>query len=309
MREEKEKIIKSVLGRNYSSGKELLFHCPFCNHHKKKLSVNVDKGVFKCWICDKSGSSLGYIVNKFGSSKDREHWKKFETTVDVSSYEDLFSPPDKPVEQRIDLPKEFVSLTGKTTHKGHFAALRYLRERGITRDDIMRWKIGYCAEGEFAGRVIIPSFNKDGWVDYYVARSWGYEWHRYKNPPVSRDIIFNELYLNWDEEIVIVEGVFDAIKAGNAIPLLGSTLREGSVIFEALVKNNARVLLALDADAQRKSRSIARILSYYGIETYAIDTTGFEDVGAMPKDEFKVRKENASFNGKDNYLLEKLLSI
>ena len=67
--------------------------------------------------------------------------------------------------------------------------------------------------------------------------------------------------------------------------------------------------MALDADAQRKSRSIARGLSYYGIETYAIDTTGFEDVGAMPKDEFKVRKENASFNGKDNYLLEKLLSI
>tara|TARA_R110002012_G_scaffold11813_3_gene52833 strand:- start:791 stop:1720 length:930 start_codon:yes stop_codon:yes gene_type:complete len=309
MREEKEKIIKSVLGRGYSSGKELLFYCPFCEHHKMKMAVNVSKGVFKCWICDKSGSSLDYLVRKFGSSEDRKHWKKFEKAVDVSLYEDLFSRPHKPVEQRIDLPKEFVSLTGKPSHRGHHDALRYLTGRGITRDDIMRWKIGYCAEGEFAGRIIIPSFNKDGWVDYYIARSWGREWPRYKNPPVNRDLIFNELYLNWDEEIVIVEGVFDAIKAGNAIPLLGSTLRESSVIFEALIKNSARVLLALDADAQGKSRSIARLLSYYGVETYAIDTTGFEDVGAMSKEEFNARKENASFNEEDNYLLEKLLLV
>ena len=90
MREEKEKIIIAVMGSHYRSGKELLFYCPFCDHRKKKMSVNVEKGSWKCWVCSKSGGNLGFLVRKFGSSKDREHWKKFETTVDVSSYEDLF---------------------------------------------------------------------------------------------------------------------------------------------------------------------------------------------------------------------------
>ena len=71
MRAEKLKIIKNVLGRGYQSGEEHLFSCPFCGHHKKKMSVNVDKSVFKCWICDKSGRDLGYIVRKFGTREDR----------------------------------------------------------------------------------------------------------------------------------------------------------------------------------------------------------------------------------------------
>ena len=74
MRAEKLKIIKNVLGRGYQSGEEHLFSCPFCGHHKKKMSVNVDKSVFKCWICDKSGRDLGYIVRKFGTREDRDEW-------------------------------------------------------------------------------------------------------------------------------------------------------------------------------------------------------------------------------------------
>ena len=309
MRGEKLKIIKAVLGRSYQSGGEQLFHCPFCNHHKMKMSVNVDKSAFKCWICDKSGRDLGYLVRRFGTRQDKDEWSKYDDQVEITDFDFLFKPPDEPVEQRIDLPEELVSLATKTPPASSWAAQRYLTKRGVTKADILKWKIGYCPEGEYAGRIIVPSFNSYGFANYFIARSYGYEWPRYKNPPASRDIIFNELYVNWDEDIVIVEGVFDAIKAGNAVPLLGSTLREGSALFEALVKNNARVLLALDADAERKSRSIARLLSYYGVETYAIDTTGFEDVGAMSKEEFNNRKNNATIVEKDNYLLGRLSAI
>ena len=155
----------------------------------------------------------------------------------------------------------------------------------------------------------MPSFNENGYANYFIARSYGDAWPRYKNPPASRDIIFNELYINWDEDLIIVEGVFDAIKAGNAIPLLGSTLRENSALFQAIVKSGNRVFLALDEDASKKARSIAHLLLKYGIEVYEVDTSGVEDVGDMSKDDFQSRKNNAAIVEKDNYLLQRLFAI
>ena len=309
MREEKLKIIRNVLGRGYHSGHEHLFHCPFCEHPKMKMSVNVDKSVFKCWICDKSGRNLGYIVRKFGTRQDRDEWAKYDDRVEITDFDFLFAEPETPVEQRVDLPKSLVSLTNKVPSVNAQIALRYLFKRGFTRDDILKWKIGYCSEGEYAGRVVVPSFNENGYANYFIARAYGGAWPRYKNPPASRDIIFNELYVNWDEDIVIVEGVFDAIKAGNAIPLLGSTLRENSALFQAIVKNGRRVFLALDEDASKKARSIARLLLKYGVEVHEVDTSGIEDVGDMSKNEFQSRKNNAAIVQKDNYLLQRLFAI
>ena len=309
MRGEKLKIIKDVLGRSYQSGHEQLFRCPFCNHHKMKMSVNVDKSVFKCWICDKSGRDLGYLVRKFGTREQRDEWSKYDDQVEITDFDFLFAEPDAPVEQRIDLPEGFVSLASRTPPEGAQTALRYLTKRGVTKGDILKWKIGFCKDGEYAGRVVIPSFNENGYANYYVARSYGSEWPKYKNPPASRDIIFNELYVNWNEDLVIVEGVFDAIKAGNGIPLLGSTLREGSALFQAIVKNGNRVYLALDEDASKKTRSIIRLLQRYGVEVYEVDTSGVEDVGDMSKKDFQSRKDNAAIVGKDNYLLQRLFAV
>ena len=309
MRGEKLKIIKAVLGRSYQSGHEQLFCCPFCNHHKMKMSVNVDKSVFKCWICDKSGRDLGYLVRKFGTREQRDEWSKYDDQVEITDFDFLFAEPDGPVEQRIDLPEGFVSLASRTPPESAQTALRYLTKRGVTKNDILKWKIGFCKDGEYTGRVVIPSFNENGYANYYVARSYDSEWPKYKNPPASRDIIFNELYVNWDEDLVIVEGVFDAIKAGNGIPLLGSTLREGSALFQAIVKNGNRVYLALDEDASKKTRSIIRLLQRYGVEVYEIDTSGVEDVGDMSKKDFQSRKDNAAIVGKDNYLLQRLFAV
>ena len=53
----------------------------------------------------------------------------------------------------------------------------------------------------------------------------------------DKNIIFNELYVDWDSDLVITEGIFDAIKAGpNSIPLLGSTVRENSKLFQKIIK-------------------------------------------------------------------------
>ena len=186
--------------------------------------------------------------------------------------------------------------------------MKYLKERGVTEKDILKWKIGYCDAGPCSGRIIIPSFNNQGYVNYYIARAYDSGWPRYKNPSASRDIVFNELYVDWDSDITLVEGAFDAIVAGNAIPLLGSTLRDRSTLFQKIVQKDAAVFLALDADAVKKENKIIRLLLKYGVELYKIDTEGYDDVGTMPKSVFLERKENATFICQDDYLLAAALS-
>jgi len=231
--------------------------------------------------------------------------------VEINSFEDIFREPEEEKEEKIPLPKEFVSLANDVPITAR-NALNYLRKRGVTKEDIVRWKVGYCPEGEYANRIIIPSFGMTGYANFFIARSYSGDWMRYKNPNVNRNIIFNELYVDWSRDIILVEGAFDAIRShciGTPIPLLGSTLRVESKLFQNLVNRGASVYLALDEDASKKASGIAQNLMKYGVQTYSIDTSGYEDVAEMPRDVLENRKQQATVMSADNYLFQRIRSL
>ena len=302
---EKFKIISEVLGDSYRVGGERLYFCPYCKHHKKKLSVNVEKNAFKCWICDQHGRDLRRLVRRFGNYNQVKEWDKLTNRVDLNRFENIFAEPieEPEIAQKVDLPEDFISLTSSHLPMSAVKPMNYLRARGVTKADILKWKIGYCDAGPYANRIIVPSFGDDGYANYFIARAYDDSWPRYKNPPVSRNIVFNELYVDWEQDLVLVEGVFDAIVAGNAIPLLGSTLRQGSSLFKKIIEHDTPIFLALDSDASHKQNKITKLLMRYGIEVYCIDTSGYEDVGEMSKDVFEDRKKKAVFVDSGDYLL------
>ena len=305
---EAKRILNEVLGYFKESGQELLFKCPSCNHHKRKLSVNLDKNAFKCWICDYRGRNLRRLVRRYGSYVQLSKWDKITNRFDLANFADLFmDQSDREEEIKVELPQEFRTLTSKDRPLISNPAFRYLRERGLSKDDILKWKIGYCYEGQYRNRIIIPSFNDNGDTNYFIARSYSGDSYKYKNPRASKNIVFNELFIDWDQDLVIVEGVFDAIVAGNAVPILGSTLRADSRLIQKIVYNDTPVYIALDPDAEAKERKIIQTLLKYDIELYKIDVSGYEDVGSMPKEIFERRKQQASFIDNDNYLLMNLL--
>ncbi|HCI69236.1 MAG TPA: hypothetical protein DHV30_01000, partial [Balneola sp.] len=254
---EAKRILNEVLGYFKESGQELLFKCPSCNHHKRKLSVNLDKNAFKCWICDYRGRNLRRLVRRYGSYVQLSKWDKITNRFDLANFADLFmDQPDREEEIKVELPQEFRTLTSKDRPLISNPAFRYLRERGLSKYDILKWKIGYCYEGQYRNRIIIPSFNDDGDTNYFIARSYSGDSYKYKNPRASKNIVFNELFIDWDQDLVIVEGVFDAIVAGNAVPILGSTLRADSRLIQKIVYNDTPVYIALDPDAEAKERKI-----------------------------------------------------
>jgi len=305
----KLQILEDVLGNYYRSNDEHLFFCPFCKHHKRKLSVNISKNTYKCWICDSRGRNIFYLIKRFGEYKQRQEWLSFEEVVDISKFDNIFEEKKEETIQRIFLPKEFISLANKNLPLTAKAPLNYLKKRGIDSADILKWKIGYCDEGEYKYRIIIPSFNMSGNCDYYIARSYSKDCLKYKHQPASKNIIFNELMVNWNEPITLVEGVFDAINAENSIPLLGSTLSTHSKLFRAILTHSKRIYVALDRDAEKKALNIINTLILHSIEVCKINTFDYEDVGEMTKEEFKERKESATLFDSNTLLMQKILQI
>jgi DNA primase len=307
--QEKLQILIDVLGRSKKSNDEHLFRCPYCEHSKYKFSINIDKNVYKCWICDTRGRNLKRVVRRFGTFKQRQAWDQLTDEVDLTSFDSIFEQTaETKIEQTIDLPKEFISLANNNLPITAKPAIKYLKQRGITKSDMLKWKIGYCSSGEYENRIIFPSFNKDGYVNYFVARTYIDHWKRYLNPPVSNNVLFNELYIDWNSDLCIVEGVFDAAVAGNAIPLLGSSLRDTSKLLQKIIKYDTPIYLAMDPDAKEKEQKIAKLLMQYDIELYKINVSGFDDVGEMTKEQFNIRKEKAEFIHLDNYLLYEALN-
>tara|TARA_R100000808_G_C2152817_1_gene162541 strand:+ start:87 stop:1055 length:969 start_codon:yes stop_codon:yes gene_type:complete len=298
---QKLKILRSFLGHSQKVGAEHLFTCPKCRHHKKKLSINIGKDSFKCWICDYKSPSIARLVRRYGGFNQKVEWERISGRIDLSSPEsDLVSmintigeTAQESLEEVISLPTEFKTLTGTPTHISAVKAMRYLNSRAVDKKDILKWKIGYCSTGEYEDRIVIPSFNTDGRVNYFIARSYGDSWMKYKNPPAHKDIVFNELYVDWDSDLILVEGVFDALVAGNAIPLLGSSLREDSRLFSKIVRHDTPLYIALDHDAESKAIRLINSLLKYDMEIYKIDVSGFSDVGSMPKEIFRQRKNSA----------------
>lgn len=309
--EGKIKLLKGILGSPYNRGEEHLFYCPKCEHHKKKLSINISKGMFKCWVCDWSGKNIYRIVRTYGSTNDKYEWKSFDQRIEIENFTDrLFEEKEEAKAPEISLPDEFISLANRKLPNTSRIALNYLKSRGIDKKDIMKWKIGYCPTGKFASRVVIPSFNEVGDINYFITRTYANDWKKYYNPDTTKDIIFNHPYLDFDESLVIVEGVFDAIVAGsNAVPLLGSTLNENSKLFYEIVKNDTPVYLALDPDAKRKTNKLINLFLRHDIETRLVNVEPYDDIGEMPRSEFLQRKQDAPLLTLDNYLLNKIMRM
>ena len=159
----------------------------------------------------------------------------------------------------------------------HIEAYKYLQSRGIDDELIKKYKIGYTVTGDFAYRIIVPSYNKEGVLNYFVARSWVPKKMKYKNPTVPKDeIIFNENNIDFTKDIYLTEGVFDMLFLDNCIPLLGKHV--SNLLFERLYNEaKGNIHICLDGDAYEDAVKIFHTLN--GGELY-----GRIKIVKLPKD-------------------------
>jgi DNA primase len=270
-------LLESVLGKGQSTSKgNVAFKCPFCTHHKNKMEINLNttpkrENFWHCWVCGAKGKTLLSLFKKIKAPQSK-----------INELNILIVPTKKDnyVLDILEFPKEFISLSNTIEDKiaqieaKH--ALKFLKKRGIIQDDIIKYNIGFCKEGKYEGRVIIPSYDNNKCLNYFIARDYkDTSLQKYKNPPVSaKDVIGFELYINWDAPIILVEGIFDALTIKrNVIPLFGKVIH--GKLMEKLVKSSVnRIYIALDADARRDALKQAEMLMSYGKEIYLVEMEG-----------------------------------
>ena len=260
------KVLNSS-GQRLRKQNEYLYWSPFVNHHKPKLQVNIQTGKWHCWVSNQGGHNLFQLFKKLKASK--EHFDELVELVGDKKY--VKRNTNKEDKKIVRLPNEFkpLWLDGNSIIRKH--AIVYLKNRGITLVDIIRYGIGYCEEGLYANRIIVPSYSSDGELNYFVGRDIYEGGMKYKNPPVSKDVIGLDLFINWNEPIVLCEGVFDAIAIRrNAIPLFGKTIPKSLMkkIYEKQVK---QIYILLDSDAIMDSIKMTDSLMKNGIDVYYVN--------------------------------------
>ena len=242
-----------------------MYWSPFISHHKPKLQINIQNGNWHCWVSNQGGRTLFQLLKKVNAS--REHYEELNELVEDSP---RYVKNDKR-DIRVKLPDEFKPLWngGDSIVKRH--ALSYLYQRGIDDSDILKYNIGYCDDGLYSNRIIIPSYDSDGQLNFFVGRDFYSSNLKYRNSPTSKDVIGFELFVNWDEPIILCEGVFDAIAIRrNAIPLFGKTIPK-SLMKKIYEKQTKQIYILLDSDAISDSIKMTDNLMKNGINVYYVN--------------------------------------
>jgi DNA primase len=247
-------LLEDVLGDHglhYPNRGQISFNCPVCDDDRNKhnLEVNYIDNVYKCWSCgDSEGTHgpLGKLFDKYGNKKQKKLYQVLKPETVVKR--------ERPKKQ-LKLPEGFTLFKDSSSvYPVRKAAINYLHNRGITDLMIEKYQIGFCDKGDHAGRIVIPSYDSKGELNYYIARSWNpMSRAKYKNPEAEKDkIIFWENLIDWNKDIYLVEGAFDGLFVENSIPMLGKHMSE--LLFNTIYKNaKGNIIICLDSDAWQNS--------------------------------------------------------
>lgn len=243
-------ILENFLGdhRKHSEHKsQISFDCPECDNdeHKGNLEVNYLKGVFKCWACKDINNMHGSIfklIKKYGSKSDLQTY----ILLQPNEYS-----KDKVIDNRVLIIPEGLTLISEANNDYRVNNIKkYLEKRKISDKIINKYRLYFTTSGPFRNRVIVPSFNHEGNIEYYVTRAiYDNIKPKYVNADLDKDlIVFFEEHINWDSTIYIVEGVFDAMVIPNSIPILGKYISDK--LFNLLQeKSKGGIVIILDGDA------------------------------------------------------------
>lgn len=246
-------ILKEVLGEHKHTGIQIDFNCPRCAYlynngaddNRYNLSINLRKLKYKCWKCGLKGSQIQLLIDRY--SKNKINWNLhgylLNHGVILSTY------------KKAKLPKEFISFQNiDFNNENHVKAYQYLEKRNIDTKIINKYNLGFCVDGYYKNRIIIPSYDSDGILNYFTGRTFLDDKNeaRYLNEKdVSKDVIFFENLIDFNTRIYIVEGSFDAFPIPNSTPIMGKEMQEA--LFIKILQHKTPTSMILDADAIKKS--------------------------------------------------------
>ena len=261
-------ILKDVLGiprKKNNHKQQYSFDCPTCSAEKGEydgdgkgnLEVNLSDGVFNCWACGEINGTKGSLKKLFRRFATRQQISKLKSIGYDLDYLNSNSKKKNIIED-LTLPTHYLTFEESNPKSLIYKqAWNYLtKSRGLTKDIIDKYKIGYTVGGKYDSRIVIPSYDINDELNYWVGRTYVNQKPKYLNPDSDKEvIIFNECCLNWDSDIYLVEGPFDHIVVHNSVPLLGKKISD-KLMSSLYNKANGNIIVLLDDDCWKDAKSL-----------------------------------------------------
>jgi len=309
--------------RTTSSG-ELMAECPWCGRYGG-FYVSPKTGNYICFKCDEKGRHLVGVVAQVEGISWREakrfilkravQFRRKETPQSLLEKIQALRPSDGKGKSddedelvEAELPEEFVPVY----KDGRWKFPAYLKLRGIKRETAKAWGLGFCNEGKYAGRIIVPIECPNGYS--FAARdTTGKQEPKILHPEYADH---GKLLIGWEhirpgEDVAIVEGPFDALKwfqhGIRAIGLGGKTLHEEQLEMLLKFPSDTSIIVALDPDEIEGPSLVAQQLISHFENVYIAELPEGIDPGETTKKQAKEACECAHlYRGKQELLSAKL---
>lgn len=288
-------LLNGVLGSyTRKTGDNYAFHCPFCNHPKKKLEIHLVSHKWSCWVCSAKGRKLYTLFKRVNANQ--------EQLQQLSQYVPKTFIPTKEEKTNISLPKQFIPLWEERPKDFLWnTCVEYLQSRGVDMCDIQKYRLGYCEDGTYKDMIIFPNYNRYGQLNYFTTRSFlRNSSTKFRNPPHSKNVIGFELQVNWNLPVVIVESALDAITIGNnSIPLYGKIIPK-RLKEKILTSDVSKLYVALDSDARNDAVEHCRYFMNSGIEVYLVDLPNGADPNSLGRKRIRELIDHSEMMVEDN---------
>lgn len=298
-----------------SRGMQYSYKCPICDDWKERLFIHPDRGKYKCHNCDSAGTIVTFLsdYNHIPWKEALKLFREYQTyeielpdEIENEVYNRLIRAPEIEVPKFVyPLPEEFILIEDAKGEAGR-KAVQYLRSRGVSMDTAIQQYIGYCEEGQFANRIIMPDF-EDGELVYWQARTWEPKpklkllqkyYRKVLNPTLTEeqiddgyiavdksDVVSNIDFIRQTGIAVICEGRFDSYTIGETGACIhGKHMSDEQ--FLKLVKHKSEidlVVVMLDGDAFKQAVSTAKRLSGYFDDVLVAKLPGNMDPNSLGK--------------------------
>ena len=286
-------------GKNVSKG-EYSICCPYCGEAKYHCGINPSKGLFNCWKCSEKGD----IVRLVAKIKNVSFIEAKEIISPTSELKKVLEERNKVVEEPIIIPNKDFKLPLHTyrfdyniTNMWQEIALNFLKDKyDLSWNDIILADLHYNVHGRYKNSIIIP-FYLNGKMVNFISRSWDKNnKKRYDNCPNElslvnvKKMVYNYNNVKGKQQIIIVEGCFDAIKTGlrRTVALCGTEItQEQRNILIGLKAEELIILFDNDPhliSTSKKAQDLADYLSPF-CKTRVIKLPHGKDPGDMSRDE------------------------
>ena len=256
--------------------------CPFCNNinykgnkHHFKFYINKNNHLYHCFNCSVDGNLFKFVKHISGSIpeellRDSYSFDCFKNLLQEAATDE--SAPEKPVILPLSLECMSLYCTGS------MEPYEYLGERGIDVEMFLAFNNIYYSP--YQKRIIFPVLYQKKMVGYISRDITGTQDRKYL---INKGFKKNRYLYNYDvvyqnENVVLVEGVFDVIKnlGTMGVASFGKTLSREQLYLLLRMPNLKRVYVGYDDDAPEEKRRFAKILLDF-FEVYTIKYPTVED--------------------------------